>query len=213
MRCCRNSSFTGLLCALMVLPVAVQANSDQASKLARVETQGLASVGSKRLKSMISPSNESAGSVQFSRSWLDSQPKASGTSEWRCLAEALYFEARGETVKGQFAVAEVIKNRVRSARFPGSFCAVINQGTGKKYGCQFTYTCDGHAEVIGEPGSFARVAKVARATLDGGVPVLTDGATHYHTTAVNPRWASVYNRTARIGVHLFYRKGKRVASN
>ena len=59
-------------------------------------------------------------------------PRRQGRSNWKCLAEALYFEARGETVKGQFAVAEVIMNRVKSARFPGSLCGVINQGTGKK---------------------------------------------------------------------------------
>ena len=89
--------------------------------------------------------------VEFSRNWVDDLPKASGGDEWRCLAEALYFEARGETVKGQFAVAEVILNRVKSERFPGSACGVINLGTGKKYQCQFPYTCDGYKEVIKEP--------------------------------------------------------------
>jgi spore germination cell wall hydrolase CwlJ-like protein len=151
--------------------------------------------------------------VKFSKAWLDAQPRANGSSEWRCLAEALYFEARGETVKGQFAVAEVIKNRVKSGRFPGSFCGVIHQGTGKKYQCQFTYTCDGNKEVIAEPKAFARVAKVAKYTIDGKVPALTNGATHYHTTAVRPRWSKVYTRTAQIGVHLFYRHTWRSASN
>ncbi len=150
---------------------------------------------------------------QMSKSWLDAQPKATGGSEWRCLAEALYFEARGETVKGQFAVAEVIMNRVDSERFPKSACAVINQGTGKKYQCQFTYTCDGLKEIIAEPRAWERVSKVARAVLDGRAPELTDGATHYHTNAVNPNWARVYTRTAEIGVHIFYRHTWRTASN
>ena len=104
-------------------------------------------------------------------------------------------------------------NRVRSKRFPASPCGVINQGTGKKYQCQFTYTCDGLAEAINEPRAFARVAKVARATLDGRAPQLTDGATHYHTTAVSPNWSRVYERTAKIGTHLFYRHNYRTASN
>ena len=151
--------------------------------------------------------------MQFTRNWLDAQPKASGSAQWRCLAEALYFEARGETVKGQFAVAEVILNRVRSSRYPNTLCGVINQGTGKKYQCQFTYTCDGHKEVIAEPAAFTRVGKVARAAMDGRAADLTDGATHYHTTAVRPRWSRVFTRTARIGVHLFYRQGRRLASN
>jgi spore germination cell wall hydrolase CwlJ-like protein len=150
---------------------------------------------------------------QMTKSWLDQQPPASGGPEWRCLSEALYFEARGETVQGQFAVAEVIMNRVESERFPTSACGVINQGTGKKYQCQFTYTCDGLKEIIAEPRAWDRVSKVARAVLDGRAPELTDGATHYHTTAVKPNWARVYTRTAEIGVHIFYRHSWQTASN
>ena len=188
--------------------------SEQAEELARIETQGIKSVGSKRLDKLVTvPQTTATTGVEFSRSWIDAQPKAQGGQQWRCLAEALYFEARGETVKGQFAVAEVIMNRVKSARFPNSICGVINQGTGKKYQCQFTYTCDGYKEVIAEPGAFARVGKVARAVMAGRAPALTDGATHYHTTAVRPRWARVYTRTARIGMHLFYRHTWRTASN
>ncbi len=122
------------------------------------------------------------------------------------------FEARGESVKGQFAVAEVILNRVESSRFPGTLCGVINQGTGKKYQCQFTYTCDGNKEVIREPKAYERVSKVARAVLDGAAPDLTNGATHYHTTAVRPKWSRVYTKTANIGVHIFYRHNYRAAS-
>ena len=213
MRWVPTSTFALLLSALCALPFVVEANSASAVKLARIEAQGLASAGDARLKSMISSAKlnigtaNSTGDAQLTRKWIDAQPRATGSSEWRCLTEALYFEARGETIKGQFAVAEVILNRVRSARFPGSFCAVINQGTGKKYQCQFTYTCDGHAEVVAEPAAFARSAKVARAMMDGRAPRLTGGATHYHTTAVRPRWSRVFKRTAQIGVHLFYRNG------
>lgn len=200
----------------MCFPGSVAANAEGAATaddLAKVEARGLKSTGEARLKKMLTQPEVAPGDVKYSRSWIDAQPEASGDAEWRCLAEALYFEARGETVKGQFAVAEVIRNRVASARFPASFCGVINQGTGRKYQCQFTYICDGHAEVIAEPAAFARVGKVARYTLDGKVPMLTDGATHYHTTAVRPRWARVYTRTARFGVHLFYRHTWRTASN
>ncbi|WP_417247999.1 cell wall hydrolase [Celeribacter sp.] len=143
--------------------------------------------------------------IEYSREFLAGLPEATGDEEWLCLSEALYFEARGESVQGQFAVAEVILNRVSSEAFPGSVCGVINQGTGKKYGCQFTYTCDGHAENIHEPEAFSRVGKVARLMLDGAPRVLTNGATHYHTTAVAPRWSRTFARTAQIGVHYFYR--------
>jgi len=153
--------------------------------------------------------------VSFSHSWVDAQPKAKGDEQWRCLSEALYFEARGETVKGQFAVAEVIMNRVKSSRFPGTLCGVIKQGTGRKYQCQFTYNCDGYKDIIAEHQAYERVSKVARAILDGaeGVGNLTEGATHYHTTAVHPAWARTYRNTARIGVHLFYRHNYRTAQS
>lgn len=149
--------------------------------------------------------------VQFSREWLDSLPKAKGRNSWTCLSEALYFEARGETIEGQFAVAEVIMNRVDSASYPNTVCGVINQGTGKKYQCQFTYTCDGHEEVVHNKVAFGRVAKIARLMIDGAARTLTKGATHYHTKAVNPRWASTFPRTATIGVHHFYRMPTKVS--
>ncbi|WP_027260601.1 cell wall hydrolase [Sedimentitalea nanhaiensis] len=151
--------------------------------------------------------------ASYSKSWLDAQPPAAGGEQWRCLSEALYFEARGETVKGQFAVAEVILNRVKSERYPDTLCGVIKQGTGRKYQCQFTYTCDGRKEVIAERKAFERVSKVARAVIDGTKADLTAGATHYHTTSVRPSWARVYKQTARIGVHVFYRHTYRTASN
>ena len=209
----RRSVLALLVGTLSFAPLTLQASSEKAQDLARIETQGLKSAGNKRLKQLLSQPAAPTGEVQFSRRWIDGQPKASGSAQWRCLAEALYFEARGETVKGQFAVAEVILNRVKSGRFPSSICGVIHQGTGKKYQCQFTYTCDGYAEVIAEPRAFARVGKVARYAIDGKVPALTSGATHYHTTAVRPRWSKVYTRTAKIGVHLFYRHKWRTASN
>lgn len=151
--------------------------------------------------------------ISYTKAWLDQQPEATGDEHFRCLAEALYFEARGESIRGQFAVAEVILNRVDSSRFPNSLCGVINQGTGKKYQCQFTYTCDGKKEVIHEKRAYERVAKVARAAIDGTADEMTSGATHYHTKAVRPSWSRVYKETARIGVHIFYRHNYRTASN
>jgi len=151
--------------------------------------------------------------LEYSKDWLARQQVSQGGDQWRCLSEALYFEARGESVKGQFAVAEVILNRVDSEEFPDTVCGVVHQGTGRKYACQFTYTCDGHDEVIANPAAFRQVAKVARLTLDGAPRQLTDGATHYHTRAVNPRWARVFPRTATIGVHHFYRMPTRMSAN
>ena len=207
-----------LICSLFVvagllLPSGVLASETSALEMQRIEQRGLASLNPARFDELLSAPAPRHSGVEFSPSWLDAQPDPSGGKQWECLSEALYFEARGETVKGQFAVAEVIVNRVKSERFPDSVCGVISQGTGERYQCQFTYTCDGRKEVIAEPRAFSRVQKVARAILDGQVPALTDGATHYHTTSVKPRWASVYRQTAKIGVHIFYRHNVRTASN
>lgn len=194
------------LSSLSVLPA--QADPVRtAHNLISLEKRALARAGDGSLQALVTPAAavQGAGGIRYTRDWLARQPSAAGGAEWRCLAEALYFEARGETVKGQFAVAEVIMNRVASSRFPRSVCGVVHQGTGRKYGCQFTYTCDGLPEAIHEPGAWERVGKVARAVLDGAPRALTEGATHYHTTAVNPNWSAKYNRTARIGVHVFYR--------
>lgn len=198
----------GLLLGFFVADTGLARQGDQSQKTTSADLQ---EVTLRRMQDT-SLNTKTTAAVEFSKSWLDAQPEAQGGPELQCLAEALYFEARGETVKGQFAVAEVILNRVESERFPGSACGVINQGTGKKYQCQFTYTCDGHKEVIAEPRAFERVSKVARAALDGAAPELTEGATHYHTTAVSPRWSRVYTKTAAIGDHIFYRHTWRTAS-
>jgi spore germination cell wall hydrolase CwlJ-like protein len=146
--------------------------------------------------------------IDYDRAFLAAQPSPSGGAQWECLTQALYFEARGESVRGMFAVGEVILNRVESSRFPGSICSVVNQGTGRRYACQFTFTCDGHPETVHEPAAWAAVGKVARLLMDGAAPRdLTDGAMYYHTRAVSPRWARVFPRTATIGSHHFYRQG------
>ena len=178
---------------------------------------GSATVTAQKLKQFLANTfqrdQEPVGEVNFSRAWLDTQPEAQGDEQWRCLSEALYFEARGETVKGQFAVAEVILNRGESSRFPRSLCGVIKQGTGRKHQCQFSYTCDGYKEVIAEKKAYERVSKVARASIDGAAVALTNGATYYHTVAVRPSWSRVFSETTRIGVHIFYRPNYRTASN
>ena len=185
--------------------------SGRVAELLSRERQAMSQLQAARLEQFATLPEETAidrapvPTVSMSRAWIDKLPKASGGADWRCLTEALYFEARGETIAGQFAVAEVILNRVDSKAFPNSVCGVIRQGTGKRYQCQFTYTCDGHPEAIHEPAAFVSVGKVARLMLDGAERRLTQGATHYHTKAVRPRWSRTFPRTATIGVHHFYR--------
>ncbi len=209
----RCLSFCGLL-ALFVLPGAGWADvSDSARRLFTLEQDALGNSRGGHLSNLVTPASlPKSAAPEIDADWLAGQPVAKGGTQWQCLAEALYFEARGETVEGMVGVAEVILNRVDSPRYPDTVCGVVHQGTGRKYACQFTYTCDGLPETISEPRAYKRVGKVARAMLQGAPRRLTDGATHYHTAAVSPSWAQAFERTGRIGVHLFYREEWRTSS-
>ncbi|WP_038147636.1 cell wall hydrolase [Thioclava atlantica] len=155
--------------------------------------------------------NKSVLPTVLSAKWLAEQPAAKGGEQFQCLSQALYFEARGEGVKGQQAVAEVILNRVDDPRFPGSICGVVHQSSSR--GCQFSWYCDGKPEHVGNKAVYARVAKVARAMMDGAPRSLTDGATYFHTHYVHPRWSRRFEKTASIGRHVFYADPVRTASN
>lgn len=135
--------------------------------------------------------------------WLMSQPVPEGDAEWQCLTEALYFEARGESLEGQIAVAEVILNRVDSPLYPRTVCGVVKQRGGG--GCQFSYVCTGKKKMR-EKAAADLSGRIARAMLDGAPRILTAGATHFHTRGVKPSWSKRFARTAKIGAHLFYRQ-------
>ena len=141
------------------------------------------------------------------------RPKDRPNLQWKCLTEALYFEARGEPAQGQFAVAEVILNRVDSPKFPNSICEVVNQGTGRKHACQFSYTCDGRFERIANMAVYEQLVVISRVMIDGGRRQLSGGATYYHATSVQPFWARRFEHTATIGIHKFYKPDKNNATN
>jgi hypothetical protein len=143
---------------------------------------------------------------------LSQLPAPRGNAEWSCLTEAIYHEARGETIEGQFAVAEVILNRVDSPRYPSSVCGVVRQGSERRNACQFSYACDGKSDHMSDAGARLIAGKIARLMLDDTPRILTGGATHFHTLRVRPNWASVYPQTAQIGMHVFYRKPVQVLS-
>lgn len=138
----------------------------------------------------------------LTEAWLLAQPAPEGDADWQCLTEALYFEARGESLEGQIAVAEVILNRVDSPLYPRSVCGVVKQRGGG--GCQFSYVCNGKTRMR-EKDAADLAGRIARAMLDGAPRLLTDGATHFHTRAVRPDWSKRFPRTATIGAHAFYR--------
>lgn len=128
------------------------------------------------------------------------------SKEQRCLAEAVYFEARSEPAEGQAAVAQVVLNRVKSGLYPSSICGVVYQNRHRHLACQFTFACEGKALRIGESESWERAKRVASAVLEGRT-YLTDvgGATHYHANYVRPYWARRLKKMDVIGRHIFYK--------
>ncbi len=204
----------GLSIALPPPAIALGDLATTLDDLLTAERASLQAVSERRLTALaaaLPPELASARSpisaVAYTDAFLAGQPRASGNAQWECLTQALYHEARGETAPGVFAVAEVILNRVDNRQYPGSVCGVINQGTGARFQCQFTYTCDGITDRVRDPAAWARVGVVARLMLDGAPRQLTQGATHYHTRAVSPSWSRRLPQTAAIGSHLFYRAG------
>lgn len=139
--------------------------------------------------------------LEYSDAWLATQLAPAGDEQWECLRRALYFEARGESLRGQFAVAEVILNRVESPDFPGTVCNVVNaRGRGQ---CAFSYVCDG-VRSMSDTVSRDRAGRIARVMLDGAPRSLTLGATYFHASYVRPNWGQRIH-TASIGAHIFYR--------
>nr|WP_210330972.1 cell wall hydrolase [Microvirga terrestris] len=126
--------------------------------------------------------------------------------EQRCLAEAVYFEARSEPVEGQAAVAQVILNRVKSGLYPSSICGVVYQNRHRHLACQFTFACEGKSLRIRDTESWERATRVASAVLEGRT-YLADvgGATHYHADYVRPSWSRRLKKMDVIGRHIFYK--------
>ena len=124
----------------------------------------------------------------------------------KCLAEAVYFEARGEAVRGQIAVAQVVMNRVFSGFYPNTVCGVVYQNKNHHLACQFTFACDDVADVVREPDMWVRAEKIAKATLDGQLwlPEVAK-STHYHAYWVHPSWVHEMKKMYKYGVHTFYR--------
>lgn len=139
----------------------------------------------------------------FDTSHLDAAHSAARARQ--CLAEAIFYEARSESVAGQMAVAEVVMNRVRHRAYPNTVCGVVYQGSERTTGCQFTFTCDGSMERAPYGRGWAQSQLIAEHALMGFARPVTNRATHYHTTAVDPYWNDNLVRTRRIGSHIFYR--------
>jgi spore germination cell wall hydrolase CwlJ-like protein len=124
----------------------------------------------------------------------------------KCLAEAVYFESRGEAVRGQIAVAQVVMNRVFSGKYPDTVCGVVYQNKYRHFACQFTFACDNNPDVIREPEMWERAKKISKAMLDGQIWLPEVGkSTHYHAYWVRPSWVAEMKKMYKFGVHTFYR--------
>ncbi|MGC0393212.1 MULTISPECIES: cell wall hydrolase [Bradyrhizobium] len=124
----------------------------------------------------------------------------------KCLAEAVYFESRGEAVRGQIAVAQVVMNRVFSGKYPETVCGVVYQNKYRHFACQFTFACDNNPDVIREPEMWERARKISKAMLDGQIWLPEVGkSTHYHAYWVRPSWVAEMKKLYKTGVHTFYR--------
>ncbi len=129
--------------------------------------------------------------------------------ERRCMTTALYFEARSEPEAGQIAVGQVIMNRVKSPDYPDTICGVVYQGSNRRTGCQFSFTCDGKADKPGNKKQWEHSKRLANKVLEGQVWLKSIGnATHYHATYVSPRWRHKMARVKQIGRHIFYKSPK-----
>jgi spore germination cell wall hydrolase CwlJ-like protein len=141
-----------------------------------------------------------------------SVPDSRFASERFCLAEAIYFEARGEPPPGQMAVGQVIINRANNKAYPSTICEVVNQNAHRINGCQFSYRCDGKADRITEWEPWQQILQRSEFLLmcggDCPSPDLPKGllaqSTHYHATSVTPSWSRKLKRTGQIGNHIFY---------
>jgi spore germination cell wall hydrolase CwlJ-like protein len=127
-------------------------------------------------------------------------------TEKRCLAEAIYFEARGESEQGQAAVAQVVLNRLSSGLYPASICGVVYQNRHRFRACQFSFACEGRALRINDTASWRIAVRIAAEVTAGKIYVDdVGGSTHYHADHVQPRWARRLEKMDVIGHHIFYK--------
>jgi len=133
-------------------------------------------------------------------------PSVFSAREQQCLASGIYFEARGESVKGQAAVAQVILNRVRNPSYPKTICGVVYQNEDWRNRCQFSFACDSIKDRVNSEYHWRMARDVAMAVTSGKIWLPQVGsATHYHAVYVRPKWAKTMEKVGRIGLHVFYR--------
>jgi spore germination cell wall hydrolase CwlJ-like protein len=145
---------------------------------------------------------------KYDHSWADDPlpRKSFSKKQQQCLAAGIYFESRGESVRGQAAVAQVILNRVRNPEYPRTICGVVYQNKNKRNACQFYFACDKKRDRINNKKLWDMAQHVAKETTAGRIWLSGVGSsTHYHANYVLPKWARHMKKVGKIGLHIFYR--------
>ena len=133
-------------------------------------------------------------------------PSVFTDAEQKCLTSGIYFEARGESLKGQAAVGQVILNRVRNPAYPNTICGVVYQNKTWHNECQFSFACDSIPDIVWSPDHWQIAKDIAMAVTAGKIWLPEVGSsTHYHATYVKPDWAPTMKKMTKIGMHIFYR--------
>lgn len=149
----------------------------------------------------------SSGPLEQVRRFMISAAAGEGAkaTALRCLTQAVYYESAYEPLSGRQAVAQVILNRMRHPAYPKSVCGVVYQGSERRTGCQFSFTCDG--SLLRRPAAqpWREAEDVARRALAGYVEDSVGTATHYHADYVLPKWAFQLGKIGQLGRHIFYR--------
>ncbi len=117
--------------------------------------------------------------------------------EW-CLANAVYFEARGESLEGQLAVADVVINRTESSRYPDNWCDVVKQYK------QFSFVFDRQFPEINERKAWETAKAVAQVAIDDAHDIVRGDVLWYHADYVAPKWRLAFKEVNKVGVHIFY---------
>lgn len=123
-----------------------------------------------------------------------------------CLTAAVYYEARGEAVSGQAAVAQVVLNRVGDPAFAGSVCGVVYQGA-NRHACQFSWACHGEVRRRHEDAAWSQARFVAARALNGYVMGEVSRATYFHVASLGQVWGRRMAPVAHVGHHIFYAPG------
>jgi spore germination cell wall hydrolase CwlJ-like protein len=126
------------------------------------------------------------------------------SDQFKCLAQAIYFEARGESIDGQIAVAQVVMNRLSDPHYPRTICGVVFQNETRRFRCQFSFACDGKSDRPRKGKAWMRAQYIASLAVNGLLKDVVGDSTHYHALYSHPVWAHELAPTTVVGRHKFY---------